>query len=60
VKNNGAYHDKYQSYLDRGMSKNKAWTAISRKRVRVLFAMARDQAEFNPNYEIQKASKKAA
>ena len=60
VKKRGAYHDKYQEYLKRGMPKNKALIAIARKLVRVIFAIARDNAEFDANYETVQAYKKAA
>ena len=60
VKKQGAYHDKYQDYLKRGMLKNKALIAIARKLVRVIFAMVRDNTEFDSNYETTQACKKAA
>ncbi len=60
VKKQGAYHDKYQEYLKRGMLKNKALVAISRKLLRVIFAMVRDNTEFDVNYEKNKVYKKAA
>ena len=60
VKKQGAYYDKYQSYLKRGMPKNKALIAIARKLVRVIFAMVRNNAEFDKNYESVQLNKKAA
>jgi transposase len=60
VKKQGAYHDKYQEYLKRGMPKNKALVAIARKLVRVIFAIVRDNSEFDATYEQNKVYKKAA
>ena len=60
VKKKGVFHEKYQSYLKRGMPKNKALVAIARKLVRVIFAIVRNDAVFDPNYEAVQTMKKAA
>jgi transposase len=50
VRKDGIFRDTYQSYLDRGTPKPKALVAISRKLLRVMFAIVRDQTEFDLNY----------
>jgi len=46
VKSNGIMHQPYQHMLDRGMPKVKALIAISRKLLRIIFALARDNAQY--------------
>jgi len=60
VKQKGAFHDKYQEHLKRGMPKNKALIAIARKLVRVIFAIVRDDALFDADYKTTHACRKAA
>jgi len=60
VREHGVYHDKYQTYLERGMPKKKALISISRKLVRVIFAIAQKNTEFDVNYEQKKSHKEAA
>jgi transposase len=50
VKSNGIMHGPYQQMLDRGMPKIKALTAISRKLLRIMFALARDNTEYVRNH----------
>jgi len=50
VRKDGMFHDKYQSYLDRGMPKPKALVAISRKLLRMMYAIVRDHKEFDIGY----------
>jgi transposase len=50
VKSNGIMHEPYQQMLDRGMPKMKALTAISRKLLRIAFALARDDTVYVENY----------
>ena len=50
VKSNGIMHEPYQQMLDRGMPKVKALIAISRKLLRVIFALARDNTEYVKDY----------
>lgn len=50
VKTNGIMHEPYQQMLDRGMPKMKALTAISRKLLRIAFALARDDTVYVENY----------
>lgn len=40
----------YESYLQRGMLKMKALTAIARKLLRIIFALVRDQSEYQEGY----------
>ena len=50
VKSNGIMHDQYHQMLDRGMLKMKALVAISRKLLRIAFAIARDGSVYEENY----------
>ncbi len=50
VKSNGIMHEQYQEMLDRGMPKTKALIAISRKLLRLIFALARDNTIYVKNY----------
>jgi hypothetical protein len=50
VRKDGIFHDKYQSYLDRGMPKPKALVAILRKLLRMMYAIGRDHKEFDIGY----------
>ncbi len=47
-------HEKYQLYLNRGQSKVQALTAISRKLLAIIYAMARDNRPYIENYEVSK------
>lgn len=60
VRKGGIFHEKYQSYIDRGMVKPKALIAISRKLLRVMFAIVRDHKKFDINYLETKQILKAA
>lgn len=60
VRKGGIYHDKYQAYLDRGMPKLKALTAISRKLLRLTYALVRDQREFELHYSADDKFRQAA
>ena len=46
VKSTGIMHQPYTRMLERGMPKTKALVAISRKLLRVMYALARDQAMY--------------
>ena len=50
VKSNGIMHEQYHQMLDRGMLKMKALIAISRKLLKLLFALARDNTVYVHNY----------
>ena len=50
VKSSGIMHEPYQQMLDRGMPKMKALIAISRKLLRIAFALARDDTVYVENY----------
>lgn len=62
IKKNGIMHDYYQKLLDRGVVKTKALVAVSRKLLRLVFAIARDKSEYivdysvHSNYELKKAA----
>lgn len=50
VREGGILHEKYQSYLERGMVKMKALIAMARKLFSIIFALVRDHREFVENY----------
>ena len=50
VRNKGEFHLWYQSALERGMPKMKALVAVSRKLLRIIFAVVRDHSEYVNNY----------
>lgn len=50
VRSNGIMHEPYQQMLQRGMPKIKALIAISRKLLRIVFALARDNVEYVKDY----------
>jgi len=51
VRSEGLFHSKYQQMVERGMARIKALIAISRKILRVVFALVRDNTVYLPNYE---------
>lgn len=51
VKRGGIMHESYQRMLDNGTIKMKALTAISRKLLRIIFAVIRDETEYIDNYQ---------
>lgn len=60
VREGGIYHEKYQSYLKRGMPKMKALIAICRKLLRLIFALVREHREFDITYLEHNKVRKAA
>jgi transposase len=50
VKRGGIMHEVYNQMIERGMEKMKALIAISRKLLRVIFALARNNTEYVENY----------
>jgi transposase len=60
VRTGGVMHAPYQRHLERGMPKIKALVAISRKLLRILFALVRDHSEYQNNYSREKELKLAA
>ncbi len=50
VKSTGVMHQPYTRMVDRGMPKTKALVAISRKMLRVMYALARDQSMYMENF----------
>jgi transposase len=50
VKRDGIMHDYYQKLTKRGMAKPKALIAVSRKLLRIMFAMARDCSYYQRDY----------
>jgi len=51
VKRGGVMHESYQRILDNGTIKMKALTAVSRKLLRIIFAVIRDNTEYMDNYQ---------
>jgi len=51
VKSEGLFHAPYQQMVERGMPRIKALIAISRKILRVVFALVRDETVYLPDYE---------
>jgi len=50
-------HERYQRYLEKGMKKSQALTAVVRKLIMIIFAMVRDEQPFIENYNtIQKVA----
>ncbi|MFZ0927665.1 MAG: IS110 family transposase [Syntrophobacteraceae bacterium] len=60
VKSEGILHAQYQQMLGRGMAKIKALIAISRKLLRIIFAIVRDNALYTSNHQHVSHSKLAA
>ncbi len=60
VRQGGIYHEQYQSYVGRGMKKIKALTAISRKLLRLIYALVHHQCEFDLQYFQKQHAKNAA
>ena len=50
VKSTGTMHQPYTRMVERGMPKTKALVAISRKLLRVMYALARDQSIYMENF----------
>lgn len=60
IRKGGVMHEPYQSYIRRGMPTHKALVAISRKLLRILFALVRDHTEYVVNYSERENLKLAA
>jgi len=60
VKSHGIMHARYQKMLDNGTPKIKALIAVSRKLLRIIFALARDNAQYEENYNRKHEFKLAA
>ena len=60
VRKGGIMHDYYKRLIDKGKPKTKALVAVSRKLLRVIFAIVRDNSKFIENYHETKIMKKAA
>lgn len=54
IRKNGIMHDYYQRLIGRGMKSIMALVAVSRKLLRIIFAMVRDDSEFIVNHESQR------
>ena len=50
IRKGGILHRKYQEMIGRGMKKIKALVAISKKLLRIMVALARDNRDYHPNY----------
>ena len=60
VRKDGVFHQEYQNHRSKGMTGPKALTAISRKLLRTIYAMIRDNKCFDENYVKEKKNKLAA
>ena len=60
VKSQGIMHAKYQKMVNAGTPKMKALVAISRRLLRIIFALARDNAVYDVNYDNKHGFKLAA
>jgi len=60
VKSHGIMHARYQKMLNNGTPKIKALIAVSRKLLRIIFALARDNAQYEENYKRKHDYKLAA
>lgn len=60
IKNDGVFREKYQSYLINGKPKKQALIAIGRKLIRVIFALTRNDVNFNGDYQRTENYAKAA
>jgi len=57
TKRGGIMYQKYQEMIGRGMKKLKAQIAISRKLLRLMYALVRDNRDYTHNYsELRKAA----
>ena len=54
IRKNGIMHDYYQKLIGRGMKSMMALVAVSRKLLRIIFAIVRDDTEFILNHESQR------
>jgi transposase len=60
LRSGGILHEKYQSYLHRNMPKPKAIIAISRKLITIIFALIRDQRDYEIDYSEKPRLRRAA
>ena len=60
VRSHGIMHARYQKMLNNGRPKIKALIAVSRKLLRIIFALVRDSAEYDENYNRKHEYKLAA
>jgi len=60
VKSGGIMHEAYKKMLDRGMIKMKALIAVSRKLLRIIFALVHNNTEYMVDYNNEHHSKLAA
>jgi len=60
IRTNGIMHENYIRMVNRGMPKIKAVVAITRKLLRIIFAMVRNHTTYRENYEQQYHKKLAA
>ena len=54
TKKNGILHDAYNNHLNKKMTKTQALTAISRKMIRIIYALVRDRSEYITEFNINK------
>lgn len=51
IRKGGIFHEEYQNHLSKGMKKIKAVIAISKKLLRTIYSMVRNNTEYIENYE---------
>jgi transposase len=52
IKKGGIYHELYAKYVDKGMEKKKAVIALSRRLLRTIHSLIKNNTEFDYEYEI--------
>ena len=60
IKHDGVFRDKYQRYLKNGKPKNQGLIAVSRKLISVIFALVRDDVDFDLNHHQVQSHSRAA
>ncbi|MFO8163195.1 MAG: IS110 family transposase [Desulfatiglandales bacterium] len=60
IRTNGIMHKRYLAMLERGMPKVKAIVAISRRLLRILFALVRNHSSYREDYDHQHSLRLAA
>ena len=60
VRSHGIMHESYQKMLKNGTPKIKALVSVSRKLLRIIFALARDNTQYDENHNREHEYKLAA
>lgn len=56
IRCNVSFAERYQEYVKRGMKKSKALIALSRKLLRMIYSMVRNQTEYDEQYAYKEAA----